>query len=539
MNRTARLLTLITCLGITACSNSQNGEIRLSIPENIRAIFNKLLYSDSIWALRVVDLESGEILLDQHSEETLYIGSVRKVFTMSEALEAMGPDFQFRTPIHRQGSVNAEGVLEGNLVLVASGDITMGGRRSPAGTMAFTDLDHNEANTLGNAELTKPDPLWGYNFLAEQVAASGVKAITGDVIIDGRLFKPFEFRGEFDVKPIFVNDDVVDVTMRPTNPGELALVDHNPKSLAFGVDSNLITVSQGVEEDPELIPEFPACIGSSECFGSVIGGLAIDFLPPLTHMFPYVQTFRIVEPDNYARTVFIEALERAGVAMVNAEPVGPNRSGLLPPKDSYTPDTLLAELVSLPFSEYAKFILKVSYNIGAETSLVLWGLTEGVESMEDALVVERENLTQRLGISGDDFQFIDGSGGGETTANNKAVIQLLKYTSEQSYFPEFLDALPILAVDGSLSSITEFESDPSLAGAKGNVFAKTGTYAAGNEIGIVLKGRSMAGYIDAKSGRRLMYSLIVENTQLGPNIESMLEVFQDQGTITALIWRDN
>jgi D-alanyl-D-alanine carboxypeptidase len=461
--RTAVVILLLAAsfLSYGGCnSNSSDGQ---PLPEEIRAIFDKDLYDGAIWALRVVDLETGELIYNLRSDDNLFLGSVRKVFTIGEALETLGPDFMFHTPIHRQGSVNGEGVHEGDLILVATGDFTMGGRRNPNGTMAITNFDHNEASTAGNAVLTAPDPLWGYDSLAEQIAESGITEITGEIIIDDRLFEPFEFRGEFDVRPIFVNDDVVDIIINPTNPGESASVDHRPMSEAFGVDSNLITVAPGEEEDVELVPEFPSCIGANNCFGTVTGRLPLDFIPPLTQAFPLIQTFRIVRPDNYARTVLIEALEKAGVK-VNANPVGQNPVQLLPPQNSYSSDTLLAELVSLPYSEYAKLVLKVSYNIGSDTSLMLWGLTEGVNNMDDALIVERENLTQNIGIPGNEFLFFDGSGGGPATATNKAILQMLKYISEQSFFPEFLDALPILGVDGGLAFATDFEADPSLAG---------------------------------------------------------------------------
>jgi len=91
------------------------------------------------------------------------------IFFLALFEKALGPDFRFHTPIHRQGSVNGEGVLEGDLILVAKGDLTMGGRRNPNEMMAITNFDHNEANSLGNAVLTAPDPLWGYDSLAEQI----------------------------------------------------------------------------------------------------------------------------------------------------------------------------------------------------------------------------------------------------------------------------------------------------------------------------------------------------------------------------------
>ena len=79
------------------------------------------------------------------------------------------------------------------------------------------------------------------------------------------------------------------------------------------------------------------------------------------------------KPQNYARTALIEALKKAGVH-VTAEPIGQNAIDELPSRGSYRNSDKVAELVSPPYSDYAKWILKVSYNIGADTSLVLFGL---------------------------------------------------------------------------------------------------------------------------------------------------------------------
>ena len=542
MKRTRQLLILfvfvsiISILSIGGCNkNGSNGQ---PIPQDIRAIFNKALYDGGFWALRVVDLETGELIYNQRSDENLFIGSVKKVFTIGEALKALGQDFMFRTPIHRQGSVNEEGVLEGDLILLATGDLTMGGRRNPNDTMAITNLDHNDANNLGNAVLTAPDPLQGYKDLAKQIADSGVTRITGEIIIDDRLFQPYLFRDEFDIRPIFVNDDVVDVIVDPGAPGGPAVVDSRPKSVAFNVESNLQTLASGMVNDIELDPEVPECFGMLGCMGTVSGEISADLIPPLTDAFPIIQIFRISDPSSYARTVLIEALIEEGVE-VDAPVVAKNPSQLLPPKNSYTPNTILAEYVSLPYSEYAKLVLKVSYNLGADTSLLLWGLTQGVDNMDDALVIERENLIDNIGIPGDEFMFFDGSGGGDTTATNKAVLRMLEYISNQSFFPDYLELLPILGVDGSLSFVTDFEADPTLAGAKGNAYAKTGTKITGSEQGLFLDGQALGGYIDAKSGKRLIYHLVVNDVPIGFDITNVIEVFQDQGTITAIIWRDN
>jgi D-alanyl-D-alanine carboxypeptidase len=79
------------------------------------------------------------------------------------------------------------------------------------------------------------------------------------------------------------------------------------------------------------------------------------------------------------RTTFIEALARAGVT-VAAPLFGPNRSDKLPPPDSYPASTRVAELVSAPYAQYTKLILKVSQNLGANLSLMLFGLAKGVRT---------------------------------------------------------------------------------------------------------------------------------------------------------------
>jgi D-alanyl-D-alanine carboxypeptidase len=507
------------------------------IPADIRAIFNEPRYKNALWGLRVVDLESGRELIDVQPRHQFLIGSVRKLFSVGELLSEVGPRHRYDTPVYRVGNIDKDGVLHGNLVLVASGDLTMGGRNNPDGTIAISDFDHNESDSLGNSMLTAPNPLAGYISLARQVSASGIKKVTGDVIIDDRLFKPFNFRGEFDVRPIFVNDDVVDLKIYPTHPGAPASVQYRPHSEALEVDNDLITSESGSTYSLKLNPQLPGCIGRLECTAEVAGKLPIDFVPPLTNKFPLIQTFRIVQPSNYARTVFIEKLKAAGV-QVEAPLVAENSTRLLPDKDDYSRQARVAELRGRPYADDAKFILKVSYNIGADTSLMLLGLTKGVDTMPAALQAEKHNLASKFGIGDSEYFFVDGSGGGLSTASNLAVTHLLKGMYSRSVFPQFFDALPILGVDGSLATFTDFESDRTLKGAKGRVHAKPGTYLAGSESDLVVKGQDFAGYIDAKSGRRLIYQLVVNDVPVA-DLNGLFQIFQDQATISAILWRDN
>ncbi|MGA8535048.1 MAG: D-alanyl-D-alanine carboxypeptidase [Candidatus Tumulicola sp.] len=267
------------------------------------------------------------------------------------------------------------------------------------------------------------------------------------------------------------------------------------------------------------------------------GLLPADYKPPLTGQPDLVQTVRIVEPSNYARTVFVESLKAAGVA-VDAPAVQINPVALLPSQAAYRTADKVAQLTGLSYGQDAKLILKISYNIGADTSLVLFGLTRHVNSLDAALGVERRNLQASYGIPSSEYHFVDGSGGGDTTATNDAVTRMLEGLARSSASPVFLEDLPVLGVDGSLGFVKDFRTDSSLAGATGNVRAKTGTYVgAGPSGGMELKGQAFGGYVTTKSGRHLIYQLVVNNVPI-KNILDITTVFQDEGKISAMLWRD-
>ncbi len=536
--KTLRLLVLALaasgCGGTSSVLADAPTASPANLPPDIRAVLDKPIYSNATWGLRVLD--GAKVLLDLNSEHQFLVGSVRKVFSVGELLDTIGAGHTYDTPVFRTGPVES-GVLHGNLILLASGDLTMGGRTNPDGTIAVSDWDHNEAESLGNAILTKPDPLAGYRTLARAVKASGIARIEGNVIVDDRLFPPFPFRNQFDVRPIFVNDDLVDLSIVPGHtPGAPTDVASRPISAALKIDNRLRTGAPDSRDTLSIDPELPACIGSPDCTSTISGELPSGFVPPLTGQPTLVQAVRIVQPSNYARTVLVESLEAAGVS-VNAPVVEANPVALLPAKGSYRGADKVAQLTGLPYGDDAKLILKISYNIGADTSLVLFGLTHHVDTIAGALAVERQTLQSHFGIPSGDYRFVDGSGGGYTTATNAAVTRMLEELAKSPAAAAFYDALPILGVDGSLGFVKGYESDPTLAGATGKVHAKTGTFVAPSGAGIVLKAQAIGGYVTTKSGRHLTFELVVNDVPI-KGIYDVTQVFQDEGKVSAILWRD-
>lgn len=530
------LSAFLSSSAVGASAAGASGSGTTAVPSDIQTILAKPPYKNGVWGLRVLD--GTKVLIDLNPQRPFYIGSVRKIFSVGQLLNAVGPEHTYDTPIYRTGAVDRNGVLHGNLIVVASGDLTMGGRTNPDGTIAVSNWDHNEADELGNAVLTKPNPLAGYAKMARAVRASGITQVAGNVVIDDRLFTPFFFRDQFYVRPIFVNDDVVDVSIVPGGAtGSLAKLTTRPVSAALKIVNRLRVGAPDSKDTLKIEPELPTCIGKPTCLASVSGSLPSNYTPPLTGEPALVQTVRIVQPANYARTVFIEALRAAGITVV-APAVQANPVALLPPKSSYAQANKVGQLTGLSYGQDAKLILKISYNIGADTSLVLLGVKNHATTMNAALAFERKDLLAHWGIASSQYHFVDGSGGGETTATSSAVTQMLEELAKSPASAAFVDALPVLGVDGSLAFVKKFKSDSSLAGAAGNVRAKTGTYVGASATGSMeLKAQALGGYITTKSGRHLTFQLVVNNIPIS-GIPDLINVFEDEGSVAAMLWRD-
>ncbi len=141
---------------------------------------------------------------------------------------------------------------------------------------------------------------------------------------------------------------------------------------------------------------------------------------------------------------------------------------------------------------------KVSQNLHAETVSA-----SGLErrngrdgsTAEGARVVRA--FLERAGVDKDDFVFFDGSGlSGHDLVTRGLRCELLQYASTQPWFADWKRSLPVGGEDGSLAG--RFAKDP----LKNHVFAKTGTLG---------EARALSGFLEAASGRTVIFSIMVGN----------------------------
>lgn len=495
------------------------GETVLS--SGVREVVESPEFANSSWGIRVADLGSGEELESLDSGAMLDPASTTKLFTAAAALDVLGEDYTFETPVYRRGGMGLGGALEGDLVLVAGGDLVLGGRGAIDGTIEYTDADHADANALGYAELTGGDPLAGLDELARQVAAGGIREIKGDVIVDDRLYGPgssFNPSEEYILTPIMVNENLIDLVITPGSPGGPAEVEWRPRPSVYQVENRVVTITAG--ERTELVIE-----------ESSPGVITVEGLIP-ADAGETVRTFQVTDPASFARTLFIEALRRAGVTVAAPE-TGTNNVAALPAPGSYAEPDRVALLVSPPLKEYARLILKVSHNLGADTLLYLMAVDRGGSTMEEGLALEKAFL-DRAGVDTGGIILNDGQGAfGANFVSPDSVVQLLRYMSTRGDFATYRDCLPVLGVDGSLAGV--LTSSP----AAGKVQAKTGTHAGGDALNqrMVVQARALGGYMVTASGRELVFDINVNHVPID-DMDGLLEMMQKHAGIVEAVYNE-
>ncbi|MFN8040883.1 MAG: D-alanyl-D-alanine carboxypeptidase/D-alanyl-D-alanine-endopeptidase [Acidimicrobiales bacterium] len=475
-------------------------------------VMNQPAYAKGDWWLAVKDIDTGETLISYNADRLVEPGSVVKTYSSGAVWLADGPDSKLTTPVKRSGEV-AGGTLDGDLVLVAQGDLTMGGRRKADGTVDFTNLDHNDANELPGATLTPEDPLTGLDQLAAQVKQSGITTISGNVVVDDRLWDPHKLVNG-PVSPIIINENLIDFLTTPTQPGQSATIEMRPKVAPWTLDNQVQTVPAGGKTKIEVS-------SADEKTVTLKGTIAAD-------SDPVVNVYAFKDPATFARTAFIEALQRAGVT-VAADPLATNAAATLPASSAVEALPTVASLESLPLDQEALYVLKVSYNRGAETFICRLAVQAGSKDCTDGLAKAAE-LWKAAGLDTTGAALIDGSGltGNLITPMNQADLQAIM--AKRPDAARWKATLPILGVDGSLAMVQP--DSPAM----GKVFAKTGSLGAGDFFNdrLRLPTKALGGVMETAKGRKLAFAIVASNA-LFADINGVFAANDDVGKVAAII----
>lgn len=484
---------IVSVLVLLAASVAHADELSKAI----EAITHAPQYQTARWGMLVVDGQTGKTVYERDPDRFFLPASVTKLYSCANALIELGPDHRFTTPVYAQGKI-ADGVLDGNLILVASGDLTFGGRRKENKTL-FTDSDHTYANGGAyNAKLTDSDPLFALRALAEQIAKKGIKHIRGDVFIDDRLFPRARSTGSGPevLAPIVVNDNVVDLVITPgKKEGDAATVLLRPQSEYIKVTANIPTVAG----DQSMITIREVTPGQFRLTGK-IGEKAT----------PAIRIIDMANPTSYARALFIEELRRAGIK-IEADLV--ENKGKLPAKGEYNTQPPIASYESEPLMDVLTVTLKVSHNLYASTLPILVGLKHHAPTIDRGLQ-QQGKVLQSIGVDPRGVSFAGGAGGAQAdSATPRTTVALLRAMAQHPHAKPYFNALPILGVDGTLADVV-----PETSPVRGKVRAKTGTlswYDVQNER-TLMRSKALAGELITAKGTTLYFAIFLNDVPLAP-----------------------
>ena len=443
-------------------------------------------FAHSRFGIEFLTADTGTVVYALNSPQLFVPGSTTKLLSAGTMLELMGGDYRFHTKIYRTGPIDKDGTLNGDLILVASGDLNLSNRIQSDDTLAFEDEDHSYGGP--DSKGLPGDPLMVIRDFAKQVAAKGIKRINGKVLVDATLFP----EGERElgtgvvISPIVVNDNVIDVIVSP-GPTEKAPVQLkiSPETAYVTIINQATTGKAGSKttlsyDDEKLNPD-----GSRSV--SLAGNLALGAKPVMA-------SYPVPEPTRFATRVLIEALKADGITSLPASSA--DKIDFKALAAIYKPENVVAEHISPPLKEEVKVTLKVSQNLHASSMPFLLGalLAHKDKQIDQAGFDLEHDFLTKAGLDLGGAAQTDGAGGNAYFSPDFMAHYLL-FMSKQKDYEDFYRALPILGKDGTLVKI-QVQSP-----AAGHVHAKTGTYGTYDALNkrLMVTGKGLSGYMDTAS----------------------------------------
>lgn len=463
----------------------------LPLPERVQAIMARPEFAHSSFGIEFYSLDSKQAVYQFNSDKLMVPGSTTKLLTEGTLLELLGGDYRFHTSVYRTGEIRRS-TLDGDIVLVASGDPDLSGRIQSDDTLAYENMDHSyggpDSRGLG-------DPLKVIRELARQIAAKGIKKVQGRVLVDTSLFPEGdrELGTGVVISPIVVNDNVVDVIAAGgEKEGAPVILQVSPKTRYVHI------INQATTGKPDSFPNLTYTAEKQNPDGSRT--VTLTGTLPLAKG-SGMQAYPVPEPSRFAATLLAEALNELGVKIAFPPPSTDTDFKKL--SLNYKPENQLAEHVSPPLREEVKITLKVSQNLHASMAPFLLGALLGHKDKEidqGGFDLERDFLkSAKLDLSAASQS--DGAGGNAFFTPD-FIVGYLVHMSRQKDFADFQRGLPILGRDGTLFKIQV--NSP----AAGHVQAKTGTYDVYDALNknLMVTGKGLAGYMQTASGEHLAFA---------------------------------
>ncbi|WP_316811176.1 D-alanyl-D-alanine carboxypeptidase/D-alanyl-D-alanine-endopeptidase [Pedobacter heparinus] len=371
----------------------------------------------ALTSLLVLDANTGKTIFARNENIGMATASTLKTITAATAFSLLGKDFQYQTTLAYSGSIGPDGTLKGNLLIIGSGDPTLGSPRY-----------QNKENTVLTA--------W-----AAAIKQAGIKKIEGAVIGDDRVFGTqttpegwtWQDIGNYygaGTSGLAWRENQFDVHLKPGSGlnEEVRLLRTQPEMPYLKIVNELKTGAPGTGDNAyAFLPPYGSVAYLRGSWGMGIGKSGISVALP--------------DPAFDVAWRLQDTLKRLGI--MTTEPATSSRLMALDNRPVPSFNQKISSITSPVLSEMVYWFLKKSINLYGETFLKTIALNAGKPATTAQGKQVEINFWTAKGIDKNALNIIDGSGlspANRVTAS--AMGNVLFQAQKEPWFNDFYKAFP-------------------------------------------------------------------------------------------------
>ena len=483
------LLLVVLSLPVSPAS-AQGTDAARSIEElraQLQAHVTAPRFNAALWSVKIASLDTGRTVFEHHADRLMSPASNSKLYAGALALDHFGGDYRILTPILATARPNRTGKLRGDVIIVGRGDPSW--KLAPGATNFWSLFDP----------------------FVDVLRTAGVRRVTGDLVADATFLQgpptgaswtvdDLEDYYGAEISAITLADNLAQLRVTPgAEVGQPCTLELLEPLTGLTLDNRTTTITNGGTSR----------LQARRLFGErrvvVFGELPLDGEAE-------VEDLTVPRPADWFAAALKEALKRRGIRVD-----GEARSVRWPEASVVTPDCVkLGEVTSPRMGDLVRGFMKPSQNL--ETDLVFNHVGESTRSdttpdgrtSEQLAVAALKAFLDANGLPADHLHFDEGSGLSRNNLTSAALtLELLKLMTTHPASNDFLNALPVAGVDGTLRR--RLKGTP----AEGNVRAKTGTLRWVN---------ALSGYVTSQAGERFVFSLLLNRNVSAPGRSGRLEL---------------
>ncbi len=435
-------------LNSTAASENIILSPKEKIDFKLTSLMNDPVLKNANWGFVVYDPKTKKIISSYNENTPLIPASTTKLLTTETALNLLGEKYKWVTQLEYSGNIDENGVLNGNLYIVGSGDPSIGSGKAGAATYRTLISD----------------------FIAA-MKNEGIKKVTGDLVIQTAVFK--ENRMDF-------------------LPENIVWMEHGNYYLPVGSTADI-----DPKKEKLVVKQANPFSENKRYF----------YMSPYTSKIVYADEFsgntvstKLPDAPAYLANNLRATMLKSGVGitgkvvtkMIDLEP-GSRK--------------IITSYKSPALDEIVNYTNKHSDNVLAEATLRMVGFQKkGDQTLESGKSTVVQHL-ESIGFDTTGLNFMDGSGLSRShTVTPISQVKFLSSLMDKKYYQSFYNSLPIGGQDGTLKRMF-LGSGYGLVNAKTGTLNKVKTLAGyiktstGKTLAFSLMVNNYAGSVDQVKSR--------------------------------------